>query len=132
MRLFRYSAAAYDTQQWGKSGLGRLVVMPLLCPSNTYHKSGIQLNSTLPQCNLDTRQQRKSEVDNNRDEVSQKSYRPSEVINDLIDLYDETRAWLENNALEYEWCLMAHARKGEQLQERPEWLRSETENLDGE
>ena len=28
-------------------------------------------------------------------------------IKDLIDLDDKTRAWLENNALE--WCLMAHA-----------------------
>ena len=42
---------------------------------DTDHKSDIHPNSTLPELKGDPRQQRKADAVNNRDEVSQKSYR---------------------------------------------------------
>ena len=39
---------------------------------DTDHKGGIHPNSTLPERKQDPQQQRKTDVDNNRDEVSQK------------------------------------------------------------
>ena len=43
--------------------------------TKTRHKGGIHPNSTVPEWKLDPQQQRKADVENNRDEVSQKSCR---------------------------------------------------------
>ena len=54
---------------------------------DTDHKGGIHPNSALPERKQDTQQQRKADVDNNRDEVSQK--RPELTISETKKLSGE-------------------------------------------